>query len=249
MAMSPFQTFANREVADLTICDFTTNKPLLWLDFCNVTSTALSGETVHATGGKGAPKRVSFGGNREGTLTIETQINCAQLYAIVTGGELSTSAEFLKRFVVTAKNGSLTLPEQNGQLLSAGLTVYPATDDCGVEIKDVTLADGVVSATALQDGVDYIVYCMVKHDGDVQKLSIGGRVKSKAYKIYGLTDIKDEDDIIHAARMVVYKATPQPTVEWGYSNSGDPASMTLTFDMAADRNDKFIDMIYMDDED
>lgn len=247
MAMSPFQTFANREVADLTFCDFTTGKPILFMNYANVTSTSLTGETVHATGGMGAPKRVSFGGNREGTLTIETQINCAQLYAIVTGGELTTSAEFLKRFVVKAENGALKMPEQNGELMSVGLTVYPANDDCGVEIKGATMADGSVTATGLVDGDEYIVYCMVKHNGDVQKLSIGGRVKSKAYKIFGLTNVKDEDDIVHDVRMIVYKATPQSNVEWGYSNTGDPASMTLTFDMAADKNDNFIDMIYMDE--
>lgn len=248
MAMSPFQTFANREVADLTFCDFTTGKPILFMNYANVTSTSLSGETVHAIGGMGAPKRVTFGGNREGTLTIETQINCAQLYAIVTGGELSTSAEFLKRYVIKAEGTSLKIPQGAGTVLATGLVVYEGDDDCGQAIEGATLSEGSVTATGLEAGKEYIVYCMVKHTDDVQKLSISGRVKSKAYKIYGLTNMKDEDDVVHDVRMIVHKATPQANVEWGYSNTGDPASMTLTFDMAADKNDNFIDMIYMDGE-
>lgn len=247
MAMSPFMTFANREVANLTFCDYSTGVPVLYMDWANVTSTSLTGEAVHATGGWGAPRRVSFGGKREGALSIETQMNCAQLYAIVLGGDLSTKAEFLKRLVVKAADGKLTLPEQNGTILSTGMTVYPATDDCGVPVSDVAVAEGVVSATGLTDGQDYVVYCMVAHDGDVQKLHVGGRVKMKAFKIYGETLIKGEDDIERAARMIVYKATPQANAEFGFSNSGDPGTMTITFDLAADKENNVLDMIFMDE--
>lgn len=247
MAMSPFETFANREVANLTFCDYATGTPELYMYYANTTSTALTGEAVHARGGWGAPRRVSFGGNREGTLTIETQMNCAKLYAIVLGGDLSTKGQYLKRLVVKAADGKLTLPEQNGTILSAGLMVYPVTDDCGKAVEGAALADGVVSATGLVDGDEYVVYCMLEHDGDVQKLHVGGRVKMKAFKIYGETLIKGENDIERQARMVVYKATPQPSVDFSFANQGDPGTMTITFDLAADKDNNVLDMILMDE--
>ena len=247
MAMSPFMTFANREVAELTFCDFASGSPVLYIDWANVTSTSLTGETVYARGGMGAPKRVGFGGNREGTLSIETQMNCAKLYAIVTGGELSTTAEFLKRTVVKAAAGALTLPEQNGTIVSSGLMVYAIEDDCGTPVEEVSLSEGQVIASSLVDGAEYVVYFMVKHDGDVQKLHIPGRVRLNAYKIYGRTLVKDEGDKDHDARMIVYKATPQPQVDFSFSNSGDPGTMTLTFDLAADKDDNVLDMVFMDE--
>ena len=56
---------ANREVCDLIFVDYATKKPFLNLDFANVTTTELTGESVFAYGGKGHPKRMSFSGERD----------------------------------------------------------------------------------------------------------------------------------------------------------------------------------------
>lgn len=72
-------TMANREVCDLIFVDYTTKKPFLNLDFANTTSTELTGETMFAYGGKGHPKKVSFAGEKGGTLTIETQMQSVKL--------------------------------------------------------------------------------------------------------------------------------------------------------------------------
>ena len=57
-----------REVCDLTFVDYKTKTPFLNLDFANVTTTELTGESVFAYGGKGHPKRVAFSGEKGGTL-------------------------------------------------------------------------------------------------------------------------------------------------------------------------------------
>ena len=66
--------FANREVADLMLVDYSTKKLFLNVDWANVTSTSFEGDRVFATGGQGAPNRVQFDGSRTGTLTIEAQV-------------------------------------------------------------------------------------------------------------------------------------------------------------------------------
>ena len=63
------KNMANREVCDLIFVDYSTKKPFLNLDFANVTTTELTGENTYAYGGKGHPKRVSFSGEKGGTLT------------------------------------------------------------------------------------------------------------------------------------------------------------------------------------
>ena len=81
--------FANREVCDLTFVDYKTKTPFLNLDFANVTTTELTGESVFAYGGKGHPKRVAFSGEKGGTLTIETQMQSFKMYQLLTGGDVS----------------------------------------------------------------------------------------------------------------------------------------------------------------
>ena len=88
---------ANREVCDLIFVDYATKKPFLNLDFANVTTTELTGESVFAYGGKGHPKRMSFSGERGGTITIETQIQTVKLWQLITGGEVTKSAKFVTR--------------------------------------------------------------------------------------------------------------------------------------------------------
>lgn len=89
------KNMANREVCDLIFVDYSTKKPFLNLDFANVTTTELTGENTYAYGGKGHPKRVSFSGEKGGTLTIETQIQTVKLWQLVTGGEVSKTAKFM----------------------------------------------------------------------------------------------------------------------------------------------------------
>ncbi len=81
------QNMSNREVCDLIFVDYATKKPFLNLDFANVTTTELTGESVFACGGKGHPKRVQFAGERGGTITIETQIQTVKLWQLITGGD------------------------------------------------------------------------------------------------------------------------------------------------------------------
>ena len=73
-------TFANREVCDLIFVEYKSKKPFLNLDFANTTTTEMSGEAVYAYGGKGHPKRVTFHGDRGGTIAFETQMKTAKLY-------------------------------------------------------------------------------------------------------------------------------------------------------------------------
>ena len=124
---------ANREVCDLIFVDYATKKPFLNLDFANVSTTELTGESVFAYGGKGHPKRVQFSGERGGTLTIETQIQTVKLWQLITGGELNQSAKFVTRIetVVDDAGTEITLPDEP----TAGSTVvYAANDDCGTEL-------------------------------------------------------------------------------------------------------------------
>lgn len=231
--------FANREVADLLLLDYSTKKMFLNVDWANVTSTSFDGERVFATGGQGAPNRVQFDGSRTGTLTIEAQVYPVKVFQMLSGNDLGTTANFLKREKVTAAGTSkLTLTEA-----AAGtyVQVFKADDDLGTELE-ATVADKDVTVT-VESGTEYIVY-YYKAASKPQVVTVDGKHFPKAYHVEGSIPYKTEDDVIVEAHPVWYKAVPQANFELSWQNTGDPVSLTMTFDVMADSENRMFDLIF-----
>ena len=208
--------------------------------------TEITGETVFAYGGKGHPKRVAFSGERGGTLTIETQIQSFKLYELLTGGEVSKTAKFIAREELDVTDGKVELSATP----SAGATVnvFAANDDCGtvivpksVEGKTVTLPD---EATA--DKV--VVYYMKEMTDKVQKISIKGSSFPKAFTVYGDTVMKTDSDELLPYKFIAYKVAPQSNMSISMSNSGDPATITITCDLLVNDDNDMLDLILEEEE-
>lgn len=245
MSNNKFTAFANREVCDLIIYDFKTQKPRMSFKYANTNTTELTGEAVFAYGGKGHPKRVTFNGEKGGTFSFETQMQTMELHSLISGGEITGSATFVKREVVTAESTtSLTV---SGTPVQNSVFVYEENDDCGNALEEVTVSGSAITTTGLTSGNDYIVYYMDELEG-VQKISIKSTTFPRACTIYAETFEKTEDDEILPYKMIVYKASPQTNITLSNSNNGDPATLTVTFDLLADGNNNLIDMI-LEDED
>lgn len=233
-------SMANREVCDLIFVDYNTKKPFLNLDFANTTSTELTGETVFAYGGKGHPKRVSFSGEKGGTLTIETQMQSVKLWQMLTGGSLDNTAKYIVRKELVVASGKVTLPE--APATGAIVNVYSASDDCGAEL-DATVAEMEVTVTGAKDGDTVVVYYMKEVKDKVQRINIKSTNFPKAFTVYGDTYMKTEDEDILPYRLIAYKCQPQSQMSLSYSNSGDPGTISITCDLMADSDDNIIDLI------
>ena len=240
--------FANREVCDLTVCDYATQRPIHVIDYANATSNELTGETVYAYGGQGHPRRVAFHGDKGGTLAVETQMMTSELFAIATGAEVSNEAKFIKRLELTAETGSITVPEGT-TLVEGSLTVYEADDDMGTPVE-ATLAGSTITLGGDNESSSgaFIVYGIENITSGVKKLSIKAKTFPKDVTIYGETLMRGEDGVDYAYKLIVYKASPQPNMTFGFSNNGDPVSITITFDIMADKDDNMMDMILLNDE-
>ena len=242
----PNPNMANREVCDLIFVDYSTKKPFLNLDFANVSTTELTGESVFAYGGKGHPKRVQFSGERGGTITIETQIQTVKLWQLITGGEVSKNAKFVVRaeLVVGADGTAITLAETP---VAGTVVVYKADDDCGAELA-CTVADAAVTLTeALTEGDKVIVYYMKEVTDKVQRISIKSTSFPKNFIVYGDTVMKTEDDEVLPYRLVAYKVAPQSNMSLSFSNTGDPGTITITCDLMADGDDNMLDLILIEE--
>ena len=193
---------ASREVCDLIFVDYATRKPFLNLDFANVTTTELTGESVFAYGGKGHPKRVAFSGERGGTITIETQIQTVKLWQLITGGEVSKSAKFVTRVEasVSADGTAVTLAETP---VAGTVVVYAAGDDCGTELECTVADKNITLSTALGADARVIVYYMKEVTEGVQRINVKSTSFPRNFIVYGDTVMKTDNDEILPYKLTV----------------------------------------------
>ena len=171
---------------------------------------------------------MQFDGSRTGTLTIEAQVYPVKVFQMLSGNDLGTEANFLKREKVTAADTTkLTLTDA-----AAGtyVQVFKADDDLGTELT-ATVADKEVTVT-VESGVEYVVY-YYKKAAKPQVIHLDSKHFPKA-----------ENDEIVEAHPIWYKAAPQAAFELSWQNTGDPVSLTMTFDVMADADGNIYDMIY-----
>ena len=237
---------ANREVCDLIFVDYETKKPFLNLDFANVSTTELTGESVFAFGGKGHPKRVQFSGERGGTLTIETQIQTVKLWQLITGGDISKSAKFIKREETNTDSAGtkITIKEEP---VAGSVVVYGAEDDCGTELPHTITGKEITLTTALTDSAKVIVYYMREVTDKVQRINIKSTSFPKNFTVYGDTIMKTEDDEILPYHLVAAKCAPQSNMSLSFSNSGDPGTISIVCDLLADQEDNILDLILIEE--
>lgn len=243
---------ANREVCDLIFVDYSTHEPFLNLDFANVSTTELTGESVFAYGGKGHPKRIQFAGERSGTLTIETQIQTVKLWQMISGGELSQKVEFLAReeynVSATATSATVTL---KGTPIKDSIYVYAGDDDCGTKLDYTTDSTDTKKITIdISAGTDkVIVYYMKEVATGVQRINIKSTSFPKNFTVYGDTIMKTEDDKVLPYKLTAYKVAPQSTMSLGFTNNGDPSSITITCDLMADDEGNILDLALIENTD
>lgn len=236
-------TFANREVQNLIFVDYQTNKEFLYCDFANATATDVTGDVTFAYGGWGRPQRVAFNGAKTGTLKIETQMQSAKLYSLITGSDIDKTTEWLKREELTANSeGQLTL---SGTPLANTVNVYAIDDDCGTRIEGEVSGKN-ITGTGITADKTYVVYYQMTLN-NVQSLKVKSTVFPKAFKIYGDTWSRTDKEVIISQKMIAYKAQPQTSFSISNSNSGEPATVTLTFDLLVDKNHNQLELIFEDE--
>lgn len=237
---------ANRQVCDVDIRTLD-KKPVLFFETANTTTQDISGDSVYAMA-KGT-RRIAFANPVEGTATIEAQVYPFELYSLMTDGVIETTAAYpVKKTITADAAGSITIADEN--VMSGTVFVYALGNWGETEIEG-TYADGKFTATSAEDvvsGTDYEVGFVVTKTSGVKKLAINNKKLPKAYYITMDTVEKDENEILTPYKMIFYKAQPQRNFSLSQSSEGDPASITMTFDLLEDKDGNFVEMIEIEDE-
>lgn len=241
---------ANRQTCDVDIRILKTMAPFLFFDTANTTTAGLSGDSVYAMA-KGS-RRIPFANPLEGTMSIGAQVYPFKFFALLSDGEIETTAAYAATQTIKATEaGKLSIEVKNGTITAGTVFVYPA-DSFGDETSMIkgTFAEGTFTATesdGIAVGSSYKVGYIVNRTG-VKKITFNNKRLPKDYFITMTTVDKDEEGLLTPFVMTAYKASIQRNFELSFSSEGDPASVTLTFDLMEDKDGNIFDMVELTED-
>lgn len=237
---------ANRQVCDVDIRTLD-KKPVLFFETANTTTQDITGDAVYAMA-KGT-RRITFANPLEGTATIEAQVYPFELYSLMSDGTIETTAAYPVRKVITASEaGSINIGDEN--VLAGSVFVYENGNWGETDIEG-TYADGEFTPTTsgdIKSGSAYEVGYVVTKNSGVKKIAINNKKLPKAYYITMDTVERDESGVLTPYKLIFYKAQPQRNFSLSQSSEGDPASITMTFDLLEDKDGNFVEMVEIEDE-
>lgn len=232
---------ANRQVCDVDIRDVATKKPIMYFDTANTTTQSVTGESLFAMA-KGT-KRIAFANPMAGTATIVAQVYPFEFYSLMSDGIIESTGSYpVKEVVKSATAGELAIP---AGAVAGTVFVFAKDDFGGTEIKGTHAGNKFTATTASDIAVDTeyeVGYVMAKEEG-VRRISFNNKKLPKAYYISMNTVEKDDNEVLTPYKIILYKAQPQRNFELSQSSEGDPAAITMTFDLLEDKDGNFIDMM------
>lgn len=236
---------ANRQVCDVDIRVLKTLAPFLFFDTANTTTAGLSGDSVYAMA-KGQ-RAIAFHNPLEGTMTIEAQVIPFKFYSLFSDGTIQSTGIQAVHKKVTADGSTIKIETASGDVKTGTVFVYPA-GSFGDETALIagTFASGVFTPTenaAITSGAEYEIGYIVNRTSGVKRVSFNNKRVPKDYFITMNTVEKDEEGVLTPYIITAYKASVERNFELSFSSEGDPASVTLTFNLLADKNGDVMDIL------
>lgn len=236
---------ANRQVCDVDIRVLKTLAPFLFFDTANTTTAGLSGDSVYAMA-KGQ-RAIAFHNPLEGTMTIEAQVIPFKFYSLFSDGTIASDGIQAVHATAKAADGTLAVTAKTGTIKAGSVFVYPA-GSFGDEsaVIEGSFANGTFTpsnASGLTNGNEYEIGYIVTRNSGVKRVSFNNKKVPKDYFITMNTVDKDEEGVLTPYIITAYKASVQREFELSFSSEGDPASVTITFNLLADKNGDVMDIM------
>lgn len=233
---------ANRQVCDVDIRILKTLAPFLFFDTANTTTVGLSGDSVYAM--KKGTRAIAFQNPIEGTMTIEAQVYPFKLFSLISDGVVETTGiKTVKTNIVASEEGKITLSVADNENVNKDSVFVYKVGEFGENAITGDYADGVFSSSSIKIGDEYEVGYIVNKTSGVKRVSFNNKKIPKDYFITMSTVDKDEEGTLTPFIITAYKASIQRNLELSFSSEGDPASISLTFDLMEDKNGNVLDML------
>ncbi|MBO5970234.1 MAG: hypothetical protein J6S14_17275 [Clostridia bacterium] len=247
--MSANEKFGMKEVLNVVLYDMETGKPVIQFDSLKNSSINVTAEKVHARGGWGNPKLVTWEFNKEATMTVEDALLSPKSFELVSGLATSTGAQEIPMrqtneyesvanggvknkgdiYPLKVKEGKITLAYEPAD--AAKLFVYEYADDCGTPLE-VSVSGKEVTLTGVEDGTRVVAYYDFLSSASTKTFTIDANTFSGTYKLMGDTVVRNKETGKDEAFKVVI-----PNIKWSSAFSfnltadGEPATQSFECDI------------------
>lgn len=241
--------FGIKEVYNLNIVDFATNKPFIYVDYAEATTNENTAERTSLKGGQGYYKLMDFDHSKESTLKLTVPLVDIKLLAMLAGDDLVEGATsvFKREELTVADNGGkmkITLSETP---IDKTVVVHKLEGlrDYGKEVTVSNVTGNKVELTGVADGEKVVVFYQYSSPATAKKFSIKANKFPKTVKIFGDGLWRDQETgMDKAVKMMIHKAKPQANFTLTTSGS-DVTTLEITFDLYPIK-DAAGDMSYID---
>lgn len=241
--------FGIKEVYNLTIVDFATNKPFIYIDYAEATTNENTAERTSLRGGQGYYKLMDFDHSKDSTFQLTVPLVDVKLLAMLAGDDLAEGAtDVFKReeLEVVDNAGSLeiTLSETpiDGTVV---INKLKGLRDFGTEVTVSSIKGKKVVLTGATAGEKVVAFYQYSSPAAAKKFSIKANKFPKTVKIFGDGLWRDQEtNTDKAVKMTIHKAKPQPNFTLTTSGS-EATTLEITFDMYPIK-DADGDMTYID---
>lgn len=236
-----------KEVADITVFDLLTGKPVLFLDTLKMTSIENKADSSYARGGKGNPKLLGWDYNREATVKMQDALMSMKSMALLTGNEVVSGAKTIQKreqLVAVAGGTGKTKVTPAKTPLANSVLAYEKDDELFASPLTATVTAGDITFDAADVAVGNIVVVFYSYQSDTtaQTITISADKFPAYVKIVGDTVVRNsvtgKDE---AFQIVIHKAKIEPTFTLEFKADGDPTVFDMNLDVF--RRDEDTEMI------
>jgi len=211
----------------------------MYADFCNTTTAGFSSEPVYAM--KMGSKAIKFDNPLDATMSLTFQVHPFRIYAMLSDGEVETTAVVpAKEDVKATTAGTLNLTDTP---IAGTVYVYEEGGFGGEAIEGTVSGKAFTAAkaTGIAVGSKYTIAYLVNKTAGVKKVSFNNKKVPKDFRVTQETLDKDENGNLVPMKITAFKASPKRSMEWSFTSEGDPAELTITFDVLEDADGNILE--------
>lgn len=231
--------FASRDCGLFQLTNLATAKVNLKVDYANTFNMNISAEQTYAT--KRGRRAISFSDPMEGTVEAEMQVYPFEVLSLLGDGTIIEGGDrAVMETIKASTEGELDLsaePKNNT------VFVFEKGGVGGEQIEgsSATKKFTATSPEKIVVGKSYDVSYFTT-DENIERIKINDDLQMPDYRIDAEIPQKSESGDWTPMHIICYKATPQRNIELSYAAEGDPATLTITFDLLTDADGEFVEM-------
>jgi hypothetical protein len=227
------EKFGIKEVADVTIFDLKTNKPVLRLDTLKMSNIENTASSTSARGGKSNPKLLTWDFDKEITMQLQDALMSTTSLGLLAGNPAIKGVKDIHGYqavdVADTTQDSVVALERE-PIAGSVQVLHNGTSLTSTDFTVTESAVDVTKTVAVGDKLE--VFYLFQSDTDTETISIDSDKFPGYYKIVGDTVVRNaETGVDEPFQIVVHKAKIQPGFTLSFQSDGDPSVFDMNLEV------------------